>query len=279
MQAKGLRFMVSWSPNPKTKTVKSTLRILNLEDDPKDSELNEAMLSARWPQCELMRVDTRRDFIAALEQEDLDLIISDYTMPNFNGLEALAIARERRPEVPFLFVSGTIGEDTAIEALKHGATDYVLKHRLMRLIPAVDRTLRETEANSERERAEECMRQSEYKYRTLFEALGDGAFLIDQETGKVIDVNDTATSMIGSDRAKILGRNQFDFLALTEANADDRRVMECAMLCTDGNKVPVEVHNTWLALYGRPLVLRLCHQKRGKNKAAAGEQLMASQHC
>ncbi len=242
--------------------VKSSLRILNLEDNGQDAELNEAMLSARWPQCELMRVDTRGDFIAALEQEDLDLILSDYTMPNFNGTEALALARERRPEVPFLFVSGTIGEDAAIEALKNGATDYVLKHRLMRLIPAVDRALRETEAQSERDRAEESMRQSEYKYRTLFEALGDGAFLVDQETGKIVDVNETATSMVGLQRGSILGHRQFDFLDLNESNAEARRVPECALICADGSRVPVEVHNTWLTLYGRPLVLRLCHQKR-----------------
>jgi PAS domain S-box-containing protein len=244
--------------------MKTTLRILNLEDDTKDSELNEAMLSARWPHCELMRVDTRGDFISALEQEDLDLIISDYTMPNFNGLEALAIARERRPEVPFLFVSGTIGEDSAIEALKNGATDYVLKHRLMRLIPAVDRALRELEAKAERERAEESMRQSEYKYRTLFEALGDGAFLVDEETGKIIDVNDAATSMVGLDRGQIVGRNQYDFLALNNSNTEDRRIHHSAIVCANGNQVPVEIHNTWLTLYGRALILRLCNQQHKK---------------
>src|SRR3954471_9089306 len=96
------------SPNNST-AVKSSLRILNLEDNVNDAELNEAMLSARWPQCELLRVDNRQDFIAALEQDDVDLILSDYTMPGFNGLEALSIARERRPQTPFLFVSGTIG--------------------------------------------------------------------------------------------------------------------------------------------------------------------------
>jgi CheY-like chemotaxis protein len=247
--------------------MKAKLRILNLEDCVKDAELNEAMISARWPHCELMRVDTRGDFISALEQEDLDLIISDYTMPNFNGLEALAIARERRPEVPFLFVSGTIGEDTAIEALKNGATDYVLKHRLMRLIPAVDRALREMEVKSERELAEDSMRQSEYKYRTLFEALGDGAFLVEEESGKVIDVNSSATSMLGLDRGKILGNSQYKFLALNEASAGERRVAECALICVGGNRVPVEVHNTWLTLYGRALVLRLCHQTQ-KTKGA-----------
>ncbi len=208
-----------------------------------------------------MRVETRGDFISALEQEDLDLIISDYTMPDFNGVEALALARERRPEVPFLFVSGTIGEDSAIEALKNGATDYVLKHRLMRLIPAVDRALRETETQSEREQAEESMRQSEYKYRTLFEALGDGAFLVDQETGKVIDANDSATGMIGLDRGMILGHNQSDFLRLENSTADSRTMVESAMICADGSEVPVEIHNTWLTLYGRTLILRLCHRK------------------
>src|SRR5215469_10310163 len=134
--------------------MKSILRILNLEDSEGDAELNEAMLAARWPECELLRVDTRQDFVAALETEgDLDLILSDYTMPDFNGREALALAHQYRPEVPFLFVSGTIGEDAAIEALKNGATDYVLKHRLMRLIPAATRALAEVEEHNKRKRA------------------------------------------------------------------------------------------------------------------------------
>src|SRR5262249_7341956 len=151
--------------NKKFDEMKATLRILNLEDNEQDSKLNKAMISARWPQCELMRVDTYDGFVAALEQGGIDLILSDYTMPGFNGLEALAVAHEHWPEIPFLFVSGTIGEDTAIEALKNGATDYVLKHRLMRLIPAVDRALRETEDRAECARAEEAMRESEHKYR------------------------------------------------------------------------------------------------------------------
>src|SRR6266496_4343099 len=122
--------------------MKDVLRILSLEDDQDDAELNQKRLSSRWPQCEL-------------EQGNIDVILSDYTMPGFDGGTALELAREKRPEVPFLFVSGTIGEDSAIEALKNGATDYVLKHRLIRLVPTVDRTLREAEKRAERERAEE----------------------------------------------------------------------------------------------------------------------------
>jgi PAS domain S-box-containing protein len=252
--------MASEISGRKATSVKSTLRILNLEDNASDAELNEAMLSARWPHCELLRVDNREDFLSALEQDDVDLILSDYTMPNFNGLEALTIARERKPETPFLFVSGTIGEDAAIEAMKNGATDYVLKHRLMRLIPAVDRALREADEHIERERAENAMRESEHKYRTLFECLGDAAFLVDEESGKVIDTNQRAETLLGISRGQILGRTSDKFLALDEAGAESAEAVQCQMIRADGTPIPVEVRNTWLTLYGRTLILRLCHQ-------------------
>src|SRR5262245_50794595 len=110
--------------------MKTTLRILNAEDNAADAELNHAMISARWPEAELVRVDTFDTFVTELKRGGFDLILSDYTMPSFDGRQALDCARKMRPETPFLFVSGTIGEDWAIEALKNGATDYVLKHRL-----------------------------------------------------------------------------------------------------------------------------------------------------
>jgi PAS domain S-box-containing protein len=248
-------------PQVKSVVMKALLRILNLEDDVNDAELNTAMLSARWPHCECVRVDNRRDFIQALDQGGFDIILSDYTMPDFNGREALAIARAKRPETPFLFVSGTIGEDAAIEALKNGATDYVLKHRLMRLIPAVDRALREAQHRVEKERAEESMRQSEHKYRELFECLGDAAFLADEQTGRIIDTNRTAESLLGCARADILGRKQEQFLGLEKAGASCfvATTYRCEMLCSDGRVIPVEVRNTRITLYGRPLILRLCH--------------------
>jgi PAS domain S-box-containing protein len=244
--------------------VKDELRILNLEDNENDAELNGAMLSARWPKCQLVRVDNRQDYLVALAQGNIDVILSDYTMPGFDGRTALALAREKRPEIPFLFVSGTIGEDSAIEALKNGATDYVLKHRLMRLIPAVDRALRDAGERAERERAEGAMRQSEYKYRELFESLADAAFLADEESGKIIDTNRCAEIMLGCARAEILGRKQSQFLALdqactTEGGTKTTVSCECKMICADGSSLPVEVRTTRLTLYDRPLVLRLCH--------------------
>ena len=249
--------------------MKPNLRILNLEDNRDDAELNQEMLSARWPDCQLIRVPGRAEYINALEAGGFDLILSDYTIPGFDGRQALQLAREKRPEIPFIFVSGTIGEDTAIEALKNGATDYVLKHRPIRLIPAVDRALREVQEHAECARAEEAMRQSEYKYRELFESLSDGAFLADEETGKIIDTNRKAEKMIGCHRKEILGHNQSEFLTLSKVrpiagteNADAYYTIafECQMTPVNGGRpFWVEVRSTRLTLYNHPLVLRLCH--------------------
>lgn len=197
--------------------MKATLRILNLEDSARDAELTEAMVTARWPECHFIRVDTREEFVTALD-EDLDMILSDYTMPGFSGRDALLLAKEKRPEVPFLFVSGTIGEDAAVEALKNGATDYVLKHRLMRLIPAVDRALREVEEHNERERAEEAMRQSEHKYRELFESLSDAAFLADEKSGRIIDTNRRAETSLGARAPKFLGATNLNSCPSIKSN-------------------------------------------------------------
>jgi PAS domain S-box-containing protein len=139
----------------------SPLRVLHLEDDVRDTELVEANLEGEGIQSQLTRVEREQDFLAALERESLDLILADYTLPSFDGLSALRIAQQHSPEVPFIFVSGTLGEDVAIEALKTGATDYVLKTRLARLGPAVTRALREAREKTEHARAEASLRRSE----------------------------------------------------------------------------------------------------------------------
>ncbi len=137
----------------------SPLRILLLEDDPGDAELIQDLLEADHLVCEVTRVQTRAEFLAALENADVDLILADYQLPSFDGLSALTLAQSARPDLPFIFVSGTLGEDVAIEALKIGATDYVLKTRLSRLVPSVRRALREAREKAERKRAEETLRE------------------------------------------------------------------------------------------------------------------------
>src|SRR5882757_4647724 len=138
-----------------------SLRVLHLEDDARDTELVQATLEGEGIQSELTRVEREQDFLAALKRESLDLILADYTLPSFDGLSALRIAQQHSPEVPFIFVSGTLGEDVAIEALNTGATDYVLKTRLARLGPAVTRALGEAREKAERARAETALRRSE----------------------------------------------------------------------------------------------------------------------
>jgi signal transduction histidine kinase/DNA-binding response OmpR family regulator len=149
--------------------MKDSLRILHLEDSPKDAELIEATLAGEGLACEVALVDTREDFVAALEQGGFDLILADYGLTSFDGLSALRIAKEKCPHVPFILVSGTLGEEVAIESLKLGATDYVLKHRLSRLVSCTKRALREVEEMRERKRAEEKVQQNLKRIQALHE--------------------------------------------------------------------------------------------------------------
>jgi formate hydrogenlyase transcriptional activator len=141
--------------------LRQLLRILSLEDDPRDAELIQGLLEAEGIACEVTRVDTQPAFQASLEGDSFDLILADYTLPSFDGLSALKLARNAHPDVPFIFVTGTLGDEVAIEALKIGATDYVLKTRLSRLAPSILRALREADERAERKHAEEALRRNE----------------------------------------------------------------------------------------------------------------------
>jgi signal transduction histidine kinase len=143
------------------------LRILLLEDNAPHAELVEHFLRGNALKFQLTRVETRDAFLDQILNHPPDVILSDYALPAFDGYAALAIAREKAPDIPFIFVTGTMGEEVAIETLKSGATDYVLKTRLARLAPAVQRALRETADRRERQRAEEKLRKSLDQLRAL----------------------------------------------------------------------------------------------------------------
>ncbi len=138
-----------------------------LEDDAADAELTRFTLKKGAIPFQLERVETQDEYVRALEERPPNLILSDYSLPGFNGHDALEIARQKCPETPFIFVTGTMGEEVAIETLKSGATDYVLKTRLARLTPAVSRALREAAQRIEHRRAEEELRQSHEQLRAL----------------------------------------------------------------------------------------------------------------
>ena len=162
------------------------LRILYLEDDIADAELVRDTLEVDGFVCDVTRVETESDFRATVQQSGFDVILADYALPSFDGFSALKITLRQRPDLPFIFVSGTMGEEVAIEALKIGATDYVLKTRLSRLAPSVNRALREARERTELRRAEEALRRSE-AYLAIAQGLSHtGSFGWDVASGEIV---------------------------------------------------------------------------------------------
>ncbi len=153
--------------------MKSALRVLHLEDNASDAELIQAVLEGEGAICDVTRVETEADFVASLEDGGFDLILADYTLPSFDGLSALQLALQKSPDVPFIFVTGTLGEEVAVEALKIGATDYLLKERLSRVGPSVYRALREAKERAEAKRAEALLAGE----KRLLEMIATGAAL------------------------------------------------------------------------------------------------------
>ncbi len=181
----------------------TSVAILLLEDSPLDAELITARLGEAGERFVVQHVRDGARFAQALRERRWDVILSDYNVPGFGGLAALAISREVRPEVPFLFVSGALGEERAIELLKRGATDYVLKHNLDRLIPCVERALAEVHEREERLRAEQALRRSEARSRALIAALAEGIALQDPQ-GRFVEVNSAALALLGRSREQLL---------------------------------------------------------------------------
>jgi len=180
--------------------MRQPLRILSLEDDPRDTELIHGLLEADGILCEVTRVDTQPAFLASLEAGAVNLILSDYSLPSFDGISALKLAMSVRPDVPFILVSGALGEEVAIEALKLGATDFVLKTRLSRLAPSVRRALREADERTERKRAEEELRRSEVYLAEAQKLSHTGSFGWNVTTGEIF-WSDETYKIFGVDRS------------------------------------------------------------------------------
>ncbi|HET9662750.1 MAG TPA: PAS domain S-box protein, partial [Burkholderiales bacterium] len=196
--------METKDPEPRTEP----LRVLLLEDVPEDAEITLRELRKVGLPFVAKRVDTRARFVEALHEFEPDLILSDFSLPaSFDGLAALDIARTIHPDLPYVFVSGTIGEDRAVEALKRGATDYVLKDRLNRLVPVIQRALEEKQEREARRRAEEAAQASEQKLRLMIDGVKDYALLLLDGDGRVISWNPGAERISGYTQEEILGRH------------------------------------------------------------------------
>src|SRR2546425_9508740 len=190
----------SQSPSP-------VLRILHLEDNPADAELIQSMREDGGIASAIQRVETPADFEAALDQGCFDLIISDHTLPCFDGLSALELARQKHPEAPFIFVSGTIGEELAVDSLKQGATDYVVKDRLSRLVTSVQRALRDAHERAERRQAEMKVREQ----AALLDQATDAIFARDMEQ-RISYWNKGAERIYGWTEQEALGKRAAELL-------------------------------------------------------------------
>lgn len=137
------------------------IKILHLEDSSIDSEIVRSLMEVGQIENDYFLTEKKQEYLNILESEDIDIIISDYHLPNYNGNEALKIAREKYSHIPFIFVSGVMGEDAAIIAMLNGATDYVLKNKLDRLVPAIKRAIHEYELVNQRKQAETALYESE----------------------------------------------------------------------------------------------------------------------
>lgn len=151
-----------------------SISILHLEDNPLDCELIHQVLEAHGFTFRITYARTKLEFESALDHQSYDLILSDFTLPSYGGIPALAVAQQKQPTTPYIFVSGTIGEERAVESMKSGATDYVLKHHLHRLGPIVERALLQALDRQERQRAEEALRQANLTLQLALQASNIG---------------------------------------------------------------------------------------------------------
>jgi PAS domain S-box-containing protein len=242
------------------------INVLLVEDDPKDAELivhqlREAGFEPNW-----RRVDTEADFIKHLNGA-LDLVLWDYHMPQLPGRRALDLLKQSRLEIPFILISGTVSDDIAVEAMKHGATDYLLKDRLARLGHAVRQALEQGRLRQERLKAEAALHASEERYRLLFENNPLAMWLYDLESLKFLAVNESAVEQYGYTRGEFLGMTLAQIHPVEDIPAlekslktgatETKKLSEWRHMKKDGDIVHVEVSARPMVLNGRKVRLVL----------------------
>src|SRR4051794_29310441 len=199
------------------------LRVLVVEDSERDLELLLRDLRKANYLVTHARVETESEMRAALEQTAWDIVISDYRLPEFDANQALATLQQSGVDVPFIILSGTIGEDVAVSALHAGASDFVIKGQTSRLIPSIERALNACEVRLARRTAEAALRESEARYRRMIDTTNEGVLTIDA-SHKIVFANDRMGVLLGYQTAEILSRSLFDFVAEESRAALARRL-------------------------------------------------------
>jgi PAS domain S-box-containing protein len=252
------------------------LRILFVEDLPTDQELAERELRAGGLDFDSLRVDTRADYLKAFEQFKPGFIISDYSMPLFDGMQALKIALEYDPEIPFIVLTGSRNEDTAVECMKAGASDYVIKEHVHRLPFAVQEALRRKQAKIEVMQAQEYLRESEAKFRAIFENNHAVMVLSDPETTQILDVNPAACAFYGWSHEEFIKKRitEINWLSNEELKKDiasavkhEKSAFQFRHKLANGESRYVELFTGPIQHQGKTLLYSIIHDITARRQA------------
>lgn len=244
------------------------LRALIVEDSEDDLLLLLHELAQGGYQVTYERVETAQAMDAALRQASWDLILADHQMPRFNALAALALVHTHGLDLPFIIVSGSIGEDIAVQAMRAGAHDYLLKGQLARLVPAIERELREAHIRQARQQTEAALRESEARYRQMFEQNQAVQLIIDPRTGRIVDANPAAGRFYGYPLAEL---TQLPLTAIStrpvaqlhaeleHAATRPREFYQVQHRLASGDVRDVEVHASGIQVHGLTLLYAIIH--------------------
>lgn len=249
-----------------------------VEDEARDATLVEHTLKEGGFEFAFKWVDTENGFLRELDQFRPSVILSDHGLPAFDGFTALSLAQQKAPDVPFIFVTGSLGEEMTIKALKSGATDFILKHRLTALPPAVHRALRQAEFRQQRKKAEEALLSSEERYRTLVELSPDALFVQIEE--RIVFVNSAGVKLLGAaNPEQLLGRpvrelvleadwqNVKSRLEKMAQQSKPTPFLEHKMRRLDGSAVDVELAAAPLIFAGKSAAQVIAHDISERKRA------------
>lgn len=251
------------------------LRILFVEDIPVDVELAERVLKRGGLDLISMRVDTKEAFLAALSDFVPDIVISDYSMPAFDGMSALNLAMELDPSLPFIILTGATNEDTAVECIKAGATDYVIKEHMTRLPFAVKEAIEQRKSRLRAAMKDQEFHDSEQRYRSLFENSHAVMLIIDPEKLLVVEANQAACDFYGWPKEELVGKDvgEISLLEGDELRKDlddgvNRRKSKQGFRHrkADGTIVDVETHSGPIVLGGRTHLFSIVHDISDRKK-------------
>ncbi len=257
--------------------MEKALRVLIIEDSEFDARVMTSVLQQGGYEIKSQRVESPGALRDALGNHDWDIILSDYNLPDFQAPDALRILKSSGKDLPFIIISGGIGEDVAVAAMKAGAHDYLMKGQLARLVVAVEREMREAQTRRERTHVEAALRESELRNRLLWENSSDAVLLMDA-VGMVHFANPATQSIFGYPSEELIGQNMnrlfgesgrhvFESNMVASGEREERRLFEASGMTRDGRSLPLETALSSLELQGRRMYVAFIRDITARKQA------------